>query len=272
MKSITLNQEAADKIKKLIRDINTTQEEFAYNLGVSSRTLQNWLAQKTSIPIDKLDIIQKELCVSIEGLFGVIPAPYRNKKITALQTMAKLVNPSFFKRAITHYKRYVDWVHERMHSNPYPTTGFFHIFEKTHNSKTPHEYYNRVSAFISSNVNETKFTIGYVVPIDRMRIDYGYMVLKENKIEVTRVFVGNSITSYIHLDDYHVNEGFRRIDIITWVSEEHSIFVIGNEFTNFSIKNHGMVSLSEQEEKEIEAGNHAGTVIFPKSAWHKRPH
>lgn len=272
MKSVKLNSTSVDKIKSFIKEQGITQEDFAEKyLDVTLRTLQNWFSQKTPITIEKLDLIQRFLGISVKELFGDIPLGYHSKKTTPLQTMMKLINRQFFLRTMSHYKRYIDWIHERIHPHPYPTSGYFCVFEGDQNNHYG-GYYTKVSIFIEKkkNLYNTKFTIGYVVPIDRMRIDYGSFILTKDSIEITRIFIGNSITNNVSINDGLINEDQIKLNIITWISPENSTFVIHCESIDFKIENHGLIKVSDDDVKEIISGKHTGTFIFPKSSWHEK--
>lgn len=83
-KAIQLSQKTVAVIKHYLAIQNITHEEFAKQLNVTPRTLNNWLSGRTAMEFSKIDHLVKTLGIGLEDLFeDEIPQEYTFHQETA---------------------------------------------------------------------------------------------------------------------------------------------------------------------------------------------
>lgn len=267
MGKVYLNDRAALLIRGCLRQKNITQEIFADSyLKTTFRTFQNWLSGKTPMPVDKLDVIQKYCCFSIKYLFGDVPSEYISNVGGLGSLLKRMLNVDFLLAIRDYYQSYVDWVLKCVHFNPYPIRAVFDILDHD-TEKNGKNYYCNLEICLDSNevpVGET-FVIGYVLLTGRIRVDYGWMKIKENFIEVGEAFTQNSVEYRLPIDKDAFNETGVLFQIITWLGEESCTFVVHSSVTQFKINNLGAVDKKESDILLMKANT---SVVFMKGAHH----
>lgn len=274
MKSIKLNHYASEKLKNLTKGKKDTTKvtsikELSEYLNVDPKTINNWINQKTPIPLDKLDKIQKRLSLTVTDIFGEIPEGYDGSARSPFQRIVALANRTVILKIWAHYQRYIEWLNSRIHSHPYPTHGSFHVFEHDKRCSDQEEYYILVDVILEGSLNQTInntiFTVSYVLPSHRVRVDYGKITLKNDVIEVQGIFSNGHVDSNITFNKVLFVEKKILFKVITWVSKENREFVIHTTQKNFSIHNHGKIKISENR-----IVSQDGIVFFRKSNWHEK--
>ena len=268
MKKIKLTSTAAKKIKQALKHHKITQEDFAEDyLNVTLRTFQNYLMSKTAIPLDKLDIIQKTFTLSIKELFGDIPKGFPREKHSFTQILRNALKLNFLMEVSQYYKTYTDWFVDRVHFHPYPLEGSFKVIahQQATNGKNYYRHLSIVSTDNKIPVNE-QFIIGYVLLAGRLRVDYGWMTVREHFIEVRESFTNNSVAYTVPIDKKLFQQTGEIFQLITWFGEEDCTFVIRSKYTGFDVINAGR---SDYTESEIVAMRGVNKVVFQRAVWHE---
>ena len=266
MEKFHLNEQAASQIRECLRKKGMTQELFAeVHLKTTFRTLQNWLSGKTPVGIEKLDIIQRYCCVSLENLFGNIPNGYSPSVGGIVPLLRRILDVDFLLAIRKYYQSYIDWLLACVHFSPYPINGYFDVLE--HNAKIAKNFYNEFSVCIKSKETpvDSEIVIGYILLIGRIRIDYGWMRVKEDYIEVREAFTQSSIVYYVPINLSDVRETGVLFNIITWFGEESCTFVIRSSTEDFFIENLGEIKMSQSDVLNAKFKN---KVVFQKCIGH----
>lgn len=266
MDKIYLNEVAASQIRECLRRKGVTQEVFASTqLESTFRTLQNWLSGKTPISISKLDIIQRYCCISIEKLFGEVPISYPREVGGITVLLRKILAIDFLLAIRKYYQDYISWLLSCVHFNPYPVNGYFRVLE--HNASIERDFYNEFSIHAKSNKVPVgaEFAIGYILLAGGIRVNYGWMTVKEKYIEVREAFTQSSIVYTIPIDFSNFEKSGIIFYIITWFGKESCSFVIHSLSEEFFVNNLGKVEMSDSDVLKSKFNE---KVVFQKCMGH----
>jgi hypothetical protein len=267
MEKVYLNEQAASLIRECLRKKGVTQEVFAdVHLRTTFRTLQNWLSAKTPIAIEKLDVIQRYCCFSVQYLFGEIPREYLSGNGGLRQLLRRMLDIDFLLAIRKYYQSYVDWVLDCVNFHPYPTHGIFDVVE--HNvGKSGKNYYCDIAVCLDSRTIPVgaEFIIGYILLVGRIRIDYGWMIVQEDYIEVGEAFTKQSIEYRVPINKERFKESGILFQIATLFGEESCTFVIHSSDVEFRVESSGRIDL---DESDVLAMKGKERVVFQKSIHH----
>lgn len=229
-KAIPLSAETLTLIKQHLAARNITQDEFAKQLQVTPKTLNNWLSGRTAMEFSKLDQLVKILGVGLEELFGDdIPEEYVFHQETAR------VAWWLYKTGLAHvfhnaYRKVAELFMKRVSFVLFPRKGFFQVFE--HDVEKDKNYYVEFWLITDQPVEEAQFTLSFTIA-NLVRIDYGEIHVKSDQIEIKQFY---------QPPDYQVKRPTEcLVKVATWFDELSHTFVVVSEIP-FSIVEKGRVS------------------------------
>jgi transcriptional regulator with XRE-family HTH domain len=229
-KSIPLSPKTVEIIKIHLAARHITHEEFANQLKITPRTLNNWLSGRTAIEFNKLDRLIKTLGVGLEELFGdEIPQDYVFHQETARVAwwLYKSGVATIFHNA---YRKVAELFMKRVSFVLLPKKGFFQAFE--HNIKNGKNYYFEFWLISETGIEEAKFTISFTIA-NIIRIDYGEIFVKPDCVEIKQ---------YYQPPDYQVKRPTECLaKVVTWFDELSHTFVVVSD-KPFKIIEKGRVS------------------------------
>lgn len=207
-----------------------THEEFAQQLKITPRTLNNWLSGKTAIEFNRLDHLVKTLGVGLEELFGNdIPQDYIFHQETARVAwwLYKSGVATIFHNA---YRKVAELFMKRISFVLLPKKGFFQVFE--HHVKHGKNYYFEFWLVSDEPVEEAHFTLSFT-SANLVRIDYGEVIVKSDYVEIKQ---------YYQPPDYQVKRPNQCLaKVVTWFDElSHTFVVVSNK--PFKIIEKGRIS------------------------------
>lgn len=237
---IVLSKQATQTVKDYLEQHKLSQETFAEEiLHVSPRTLRNWLAGKTAIDDDKLELIIKTLGVGVEDfLGGEIPQHYKFQYgvVDAVFRVWKdgvaAVGESAYGKIVELFRDHVSFVR-------LPRSGFFQAFE--HSPRQAKNYYREIWLTPAEDLDEIKFVFSFTIN-KFFRISYGEIILKKDTVEVVQ---------YYQPPNYQIkriDNASRTIKAATWLDEAPHTFVVTSD-VKFTLEDKGRVLLSEDELK-----------------------
>jgi len=241
-RGIELSTQTIEIIKDYLRVHEITQEEFAAQLQVTPKTLNNWLTGKNTIDLDKLDIIVKMMGIGLEDLLGEdIPQKYVFHEET-MRAVWKVYKGGL--AAIGHrvYRKIAELFKEHVSFVMFPKRGFFQMFE--HNAKKGKNYYFQFWIVTEEAVEEAKFVISFTMG-NLIRINYGEILVKKTAVEIKQ---------YYQPPNYEVKRPEKEVclaKVVTWFDEMSHTFVVVSD-VKFKIVEKGKISEEDlRDSKDI---------------------
>jgi len=229
-KSIPLSLKTIEIIKTHLATRHITHEEFAKQLKITPKTLNNWLSGRTAIEFNKLDHLVKTLGVGLEELFGdEIPQDYIFHQ-EAAQVSFRLYKTGVAGLLHNAYRKIGELFMMRISFVLLPRKGFFQVFE--HNLKYGKNYYFEFWLISETGIEEAKFTISFTIA-NIIRIDYGEIVVKSDRVEIKQ---------YYQPPNYQVSRPTECLaKVVTWFDELPHTFVVVSD-QPFKIIEKGRIS------------------------------
>lgn len=266
MKKIYLNKHASEVIRNELKSRGITQEDFAEDyLLVRYRTFQYWLSGKTTIPFEKIDLIQKYLNLNIRDIFGQIPQEYKKTTTSVFHLFRLAIKKRVLIAVRENFNHYAEYLTNKIHIHPYPVEEHFQILECKASEKM--NYYTEISIIIENKIipTDTVFTIGFIFLPSRSRFDYGFMKVGKDYLEVRETFTKTFSEQIIKINKDKFAKTGELFTLATWISEEDMIFVIKSSDAEFCIsKDEPALEINDTD---LMMKN--GKIVFKKAVWHK---
>lgn len=216
-------------------------------MHVSPRTLRNYLAGKTKIDDNKLEIIVKTLGIGVEDLLGEEMPEHYKFKYNVVDAVFLIWRDGVAAVGEKAYAKIVELFRDRVSFTRLPRTGYFQTFE--HNPRCGKNYYREIWLTPEQEVEEVKFIFSFTIN-KFFRINYGEIILKQDTIEVVQ---------YYQPPNYQIkriDNNTRTLKAATWVDEAVHTFVISSD-VKFKLEDKGRVTMTEAELR-----NAGGVAVF----------
>ncbi|OQW94024.1 MAG: hypothetical protein BWK79_08050 [Beggiatoa sp. IS2] len=255
-KGIQLPTQTIEIIKNYLKEHKMTQEKFAKKLGVSSRTLSNWLSGRSPVEPDELDNLAKILGIGLEDLFnGELPEEYDllynfyKETVKAVWKVYKSglagIGQRIYKKIDRLFRNHVSFVLT-------PRKGFFQTFE--HDTKKGKNYYFQFWIQLEEEIAEAKFVISFTIG-NVVRVDYGEIIVKPESVEIKQYYQTPT--------HYQVKRPVKDVcttKVVTWFDEMSHTFIVVSD-VQFKIVEKGRISEGELKQVQNQANDIA---LFPK--------
>ncbi len=242
-KGVVLSEQAVLLIRKYLSEHEYTQEYFATHiLKVNVRTFHNWLTGRSSVELEKLEIIIRELGIGVEDFLGSnVPEEYRARD-DLFPTIRLIYEKGIAAYVKTNYQRVAKLFLQHISFNKFPRTGYFHTFE--HDVRQGKNYYCQVWILPEIPVEEATFTFSFTI-FRLLRITYGEVILKKDSIEIKQFYQPPNYTIK------RPKEHPVCIKAATWFDEADHTFIVSSQ-TKFRLENKGAIPEEELERKRKE--------------------
>ncbi len=247
-----LPQAGSDIIKKRLREMNISQEKFAYDyLDITPKTLGNWLGQRTSIDLKKFEAILINLGIGIEDIFSdKLPKEYRSKtNIFFNQNLRALMSSDKIQKLFDkHRKNNQDMLQYVLQHVSFCTIPMKGPFVTIRNDGTKQKCYADIYITTQERFEETIFILSFQL-LEVVRVNIGEIIVKRNQVIAKPYFKKN-----FHI----VNRSPQKtatVRIATWFYDEGCLFFIKNkDKISFTAEVRGYLN-----EEDIENNCHIAT-------------
>jgi len=226
---VFLTPEASKKIKRYLKQNNLSQEEFAENLKVSSKTLRNWLSGKHSVDLEALDIIIYKLGIGVNDLLGDVDCDRYNYTAGVVSTIREIYQNNVAVYVERSYRKIFDLFQSHITFLRFPQHGYFRTFE--HDAKKGKNYYFEFYIKLKEEIETAEFVMSFSVY--KVRINYGELHIDHDRVDVVQ---------YFQPPNYSVKRASKNIiRVVTWFDEVPHTFVVNSKIP-FEIEEKGKIS------------------------------
>lgn len=256
-KGVILKDGAGDLLKARAKERGLSQESLAETLGVSDRTLRNWLAGRNGIDPASLDTLLAHLGIGIEDIFDEPPAEYRSKSKLGhiVRNLQDIVQSGEIHRVIDTYRGLIEAMASHVSFHKVSPRGPFVMIDHDGSEEKRKRYAHMV-------IREAAYreTARYLLSFQFFRI----VRVNIGEILVTRDAV--TAKPFFQKGEHRVQRsktGEQRIDIATWFDEEGCLFFIeGTDGVQLSAEITEMLTETEMDDARDRI------VVFWKGVWH----
>lgn len=256
-RGVILTQQAGNLLKDRAKERGLSQESLSEILGVSDRTLRNWLSGRNGIDPASLDTLLAHLGIGIEDIFDEAPAEYRSKSKLGhiVRNLRDIVQSGEIHRVIDTYRGLIEAMASHVSFHKVPSKGPFVMIGHDGSEEKRKRY-----AHMVIREKEYRETARYLLSFQFFRI----VRVNIGEILVTK----DSVTAnpFFQKGEHRVQRtatGAHQIDIATWFDEEGCLFFLeGTDGVDLSVEITEMLTETEMNEARERV------VVFWKGVWH----
>ena len=208
-------------IRMQLQQRGLSQEEIAERLGVSDRTVRNWLSRKSAILPQSLELLLAHVGVGVQDVFGEdLPEEYRAKSKLGLgqlvANITELVKNGEVKNMVAMYKSSVEAMARHVSFHKIPPKGPFVMIE--HDGRVKNKY-ARVTVKTQEYRDNARFILSFQY-FKLVRVDIGEIVITPTSVTARPFF-----QKYPHEVARNPQDD-GAIDFAFWFGEEGCLFFV----------------------------------------------
>ena len=221
-KGLVIPPSGGDVIRDRLKACGWSQEKFSTDiLGMTDRTLRNWLVGGTSIDEHNLETMLMHLGIGVGDVFqDKLPSAYREKSTLSqfVGTFKKLVMGGDVNAAFKKYKNYIKGLFDHVSFHRIPLYGPYFMFD---HDETHCHHYAVISLDISEDVDQATFVLSWRF-LNLIRVNLGEVLVTKEEVTVKPFFQKYPHTVKLKGKNAPVLFGF-------WLARDGSLFFLENK-------------------------------------------
>ena len=250
-------KKGADLIRGRIKELGYSQDLFADEyLGVSDRTLRNWLSQKTKIDEANFENLLMEIGKGPKDIFEEnLPLHYQDKSSLGrlVTTFRRLLSSGDIKKAIDKYGTYLRSLSEHVTFHRIPLRGPYYVFE---HDGTHRHHYAHIEISTPQVYEQATYVLSFMF-LSLVRVNIGHIVVTKDEITAKPFFQKFPYTILRDQND------LAHVHFAMWFANDPTTFFVESlDGLPFSAQLTEYMSEQEFDERKNRI------VVFWKGVWH----